>query len=75
MSLLDSVLSHLPIGSHEWECVASDHNEKFPDKDRALELQFKVKNPTDDPTCPPKVRYTKRVILKRYNVSSNSNKT
>ena len=40
-----------------------------------LELQFKVKNPTGDPTCPTKVRYTKRVILKRYNVSSNSNKT
>ena len=34
MSLLDTVLTHLPIGSHEWECVASKHNEIFPDKDR-----------------------------------------
>ena len=34
MSLLDTFLTHLPIGSHEWECVASEHNENFPDKDR-----------------------------------------
>ena len=33
MSLLDSFLSHLPIGSHEWESVAAGHNEKFSDKD------------------------------------------
>jgi hypothetical protein len=34
MSLLDSVLPHLPIGSHEWECAASKHNENFPDKEQ-----------------------------------------
>ena len=39
MSLLDTVLTHLPIGSHEWECVASEHNENFPDKDQTG-LQF-----------------------------------
>ena len=39
MSLLDTVLTHLPVGSRDWECVASEHNENFPDKDK-LELQF-----------------------------------
>ena len=29
MSLLDTVLTRLPIGSHEWECVAFQHNEKI----------------------------------------------
>jgi hypothetical protein len=34
MSLLDSVLSHLPlIGFRKWECVVAEHNQKFPDKD------------------------------------------
>ena len=28
------VLTHLPIKSLEWECVASEHNENFPDKDQ-----------------------------------------
>jgi hypothetical protein len=25
MSLLDTVLTHLPIKSHEWECASSEH--------------------------------------------------
>ena len=71
MSLLDTVLTHLPIGSHEWECVASEHNENFPDKDRtvtSIRRKFaqlhKVKIPTGDPTCPAEVRYDKQVFRK-----------
>ena len=72
MSLLDTVLTHLPIGSHEWECVASEHNENFPDKDRtgtSIRRKFaqlnKVKMPTGDPTCPAEVRYFKQVFRKK----------
>ena len=66
-----TVLTHLPIGSHEWECVASEHNENFPDKDRtgtSIRRKFaqlhKVKIPTGDPTCPAEVRYAKQVFRK-----------
>ena len=62
MSLLDSVLTHLPIGSHEWECVAAEHNEIFQDKDqtvtsiwRKFSQLLKAKKPIGDPTCPPNV--------------------
>ena len=34
ISLSDTVLTHLPVGSRDWECVASEHNENFPDKDQ-----------------------------------------
>ena len=56
MSLLDTVQTHLPIGSHEWEFVASEHNENFPDKNRtgtSIWRKFaqlhKVKIPTGNP--------------------------
>ena len=68
---MDTVLTHLPIGSHEWECVASEHNENFPDKDRTgtsiwrkfAQLQ-KVKIPSGDRTCPAEVRHAKQVFRK-----------
>ena len=63
MSMLDCVFSHLPIGSYEWECIAAEHNENFPGKDqtgtsiwRKFSQLHKVKKPTGDPTCSPKVR-------------------
>lgn len=31
--MIESVLNHLPIRSHEWECVASEHDNKFADKE------------------------------------------
>ena len=31
LSLLETISTHLPIGSHEWEVVASQHNENFLD--------------------------------------------
>ena len=64
LSLLETISTHLPIGSHEWEVVASQHNENFPDKEQtgpSLRRKFtqlhKVKKQTGDPTCPVEVRY------------------
>ena len=34
LSLLEAISTHLPIGSHEWEVVTSQHNKNFPDKER-----------------------------------------
>ena len=69
LSLLNTISTHLPIGSHEWEVVASQHNENFPDKERtgpSLRQKFsqlhKVKKPTGDPTCPAEVRYAKQIF-------------
>ena len=69
LSLLETISTHLPIGSHEWEVVASQHNENFPDKERtgpSLRRKFsqlhKVKKPTGDPTCPAEVRYAKQIF-------------
>ena len=56
LSLLDSISTHLRIGSHEWEVVVSQHNENFPHKERtepSLRRKFtqlcKVKKPTGAP--------------------------
>ena len=69
LSLLEAISTHLPIGSLEWEVVASQHNENFPDKERtgpSLRRNFsqlhKVKKPTGDPTCPVEVRYAKQIF-------------
>ena len=69
LSLLKAISTHLPIGSHEWEVVASQHNENFPDKEQtgpSLRRKFsqlhKVKKPTGDPTCPAEVRYAKQIF-------------
>ena len=70
--LLDSNSTHLPIGSHEWEVVASQQNENFPDKEQtgcSLRRKFtklhKVKKPTGDPTCPAEVRYAHKLSANR----------
>ena len=69
LSLLETISTHLPIGSHEWEVVASQHNENFPDKEwtgpslcRKFSQLHKVKKPTGDPTCPAEVRYAKQIF-------------
>jgi len=69
LSSLEAISTHLPIGFHEWEVVASQHNENFPDKERtgpSLRRKFsqlhKVKKPTGDPTCPAEVRYAKQIF-------------
>ena len=72
MSLLGTVLTHLPIGSNDWECAASENSEHFPDKQdrtgtsirRNFAQLHKVNIPTGDPKCPAEVRYAKQLFRK-----------
>ena len=76
--MLDSISCQLPIGSHEWEAVASQHNENFPDKERtrpSLHRKFtqlhKFKKPAGDLPCPAEVRFAKQ-IFRRIDQQANT---
>ena len=77
--LLTSIENILPIGGHEWDAVASQHEMYFPDLSRSRDaLKRKFSNlyatriPTGDPTIPPDVLRAKRVyeeIKKKAEIS------
>jgi hypothetical protein len=60
----------LPLGSDEWNQVADEHAELYPNYNRgvdSLRRKFKemcgAKVPTGDPTCPPHIREAKRLYV------------
>ena len=75
-AFLNLIEKHLPIGSEEWEVVASEHKENFPVQNRtddSLKRKFasfyRSKVPTGDPNCPPHVRRAKHL---RYQIKERS---
>ena len=68
ITMLDIMEKHLPIGGDEWEAVAREHRETWPDTERCKDgIKRKCQNlygrkePTGDPTCPPSVKKAKSI--------------
>ena len=63
---------HLTIGGYEWEAVAREHGETWPDTERCkdgikrkFQNLYRSKEPTGDPTCPPSVKKANSIQYER----------
>ena len=67
--LLESAEKHQPISRDEWQLVWEDHQVHWMQTERTLESLRKkfqslanMRPPTGDPSCPPHVRWAKRIM-------------
>ena len=68
ITMLDIMGKYLPIGGDEWEAVATEHQQAWPDTERCkdgikrkFQNLYRRKEPTGDPTCPPSVKQAKSI--------------